>query len=239
MAHSPVRRPVGRRVRWIEATWWTESTAQSVGAPRRGGSGGQPRYGRPVRGVGLLAALLLVVPLSAACTGSGAPPPPSGVEGTALSLPPRPRDLWIDAVEPCSLLTVAQRAELGLDGQPTTSRSTSALFGGPESVCLFRGYTPRAVSVGIGLVTTTGIERVSNGELQASLAVVHVQGFPAVRAVPDRFTKFCSVMVDIAPGQLLDVQYSDGGRHPAIPQDELCRGAENVASASVRTLSDR
>jgi hypothetical protein len=110
------------------------------------------------------------------------------------------------------------------------------LFGGEEAACLVRGFRPRAVSVGLGVVTTAGIELFTGGAVDASLTPLDVQGFPAVRAVPRRFTKFCSVLVDVAPGQLLDVQYSDGGRTPPIPQEQLCRDAELVANSSMRTL---
>lgn len=184
-----------------------------------------------MRGIGLVVALLLVVGCS-----TEAPTQPEPTEPTVLALPPRPRDLWVDGVDPCSLLTEQQRAELGLDGGVLASASRSPFFGGEVVSCLVRGYQPRAVTVGIGLVTTAGVEVVREADLQASLEVVHVQGFPALRALPTRFTKFCSVLVDVGPGQLLDIQFSDGGRAPAIPQDQLCRDAERVANASMITL---
>lgn len=156
----------------------------------------------------LLIAVILV--LVGGCTGGGG----GSAEPTGLSLPPRPRDLRIDGVEPCSLLTEQQRAELGLDGTPTLRKSSSALFGRDESVCLYSGFDPRAVFVGVGTVTTAGIGVISDGDLEATLSPLDVEGFPAVRAVPSQLTKFCSVFVDVGPGQLLDVQFSDGGRTP-------------------------
>jgi hypothetical protein len=44
------------------------------------------------------------------------------------------------------------------------------------------------------------------------------------------------VVVDVAPGQLLDVQFRDGGCKPPIPQDQVCRGAEQVAGTAMGTL---
>jgi hypothetical protein len=181
----------------------------------------------------LLIAVILV--LVGGCTGGGG----GSAEPTGLSLPPRPRDLRIDGVEPCSLLTEQQRAELGLDGTPRSSRAPSVLFGGDEATCFVRGFQPRAVTVGVGVVTTAGIEVFTEGDVSASLTRLDVQGFPAIQALPTRFTKFCSVLVDVAPGQLLDIQYSDGGRTPPIPQEQLCRDAEQVANASMRSLLSR
>jgi Protein of unknown function (DUF3558) len=194
------------------------------------------RYGRVVRGIWLLVALLVA---SGCVPVTGEPARPAPAEPTALSLPARPRDLRIDGVEPCSLLTEQQRAELGLDGPSVSDRSRSILFGGDETACLVRGFSPRAVSVGVGLVTTVGIELVADGDLDAVVSALDVRGYPAVRAVPNRFEKFCSVFVDVAPGQLLDIQYSDGGRTPPIPQDLLCRDAEHVADAAMQTLLRR
>ena len=144
---------------------------------------------------------------------------------TGLQLPPRPRDVRIDGVDPCSLLTEAQRAELGLDARPVFDLSPSLLYPGPEvPACVIGGNAPRAITVGVSIVTSAGIELFTSGELAAEVRPVEVQGFPAVVAVPTRFTEYCTVVVDVAPGQLLDVQFADGGRGPPIPQDQLCRG---------------
>jgi hypothetical protein len=95
------------------------------------------------------------------------------------------------------------------------------------------------VSVGLGLVTTSGIERFATGELDANVKVSSVEGYPAVVAMPAGMGDFCSVLVDVAPGQLLDIQFADGGRQPPIPQDRLCVGAGEVAQAAMRTLIAR
>jgi Protein of unknown function (DUF3558) len=192
------------------------------------------RYGRVVRGIWLLVALL-VASGCAAVTGEPARPAPA--EPTALSLPARPRDLRLDGIEPCSLLTEQQRAELGLDGEPSSGTEPSVLFKGEEAACVVRGFSPRAVTVKIGLVTTTGVELFTEGNLDAGISGLLVQGFPAVIAVPARFPDFCSVLVDVAAGQLVNVQYADGGRKPPIPQDQLCRDATQTADAVISTLS--
>ena len=94
------------------------------------------------------------------------------------------------------------------------------------------GLGPYAVGIAIGTVTTVGIERWQEGDLAVDVRPTKIVGFPAVVAKPAKFTDYCSVEVDAAEGQLLDVQFSDGGRKPAIPQDELL-----VRSASRRPKS--
>jgi hypothetical protein len=64
-------------------------------------------------------------------------------------------------------------------------------------------------------------------------------GFPSVVAIPRRTTDYCSVEVDVAPGQLLDVQFSDGGGEPSIPQEELCITAQRAAEVMLQSLLAR
>src|SRR5688500_4012822 len=102
----------------------------------------------------------MVLMLLAGCTtisGQAEPAAPS------TSSPQRPREVRIDGVDPCSVLTEQQRAELGLDGRPSLDRSPSLLFPGDVSMCVVRGFDPRAIVVSVGLVTTAGIEFISDG----------------------------------------------------------------------------
>jgi hypothetical protein len=185
--------------------------------------------------VGVLLACVAV--LLGGCSGEGEP---SAAEPTGLALPPRPRDVPIDGVDPCSLLTEAQRAELGLDARPVFDLSPSALYPGPEvPACVIGGNVPRAITVGVSVVTSAGIEVFTSGDLAADVNPVEARGYPAVVAIPTRSPDWCTVIVDVAPGQLLDVQFADGGREPPIPQDQLCQGAETAADAVMTTLLAR
>jgi hypothetical protein len=162
-------------------------------------------------------------------------PPPPGPD--KIELPPRPREVRVDGVDPCSLLTAEQRAELGLDGRPVFDLGPSELYRDADvPACVIGGFTPRAITVGVSIVTSAGISLFSSGELDVDMRPVLVHGFPAVTAVPKRFTEWCTVVVDVAPGQLLDIQFADGGRMPPIPQPQLCEDAQTVADAVMETL---
>jgi hypothetical protein len=63
-----------------------------------------------------------------------------------------------------------------------------------------------------------------------------VADFPALIAVPSNSQTYCGVEIDVAPGQLLDVQVLDGGYASPIPQATLCDRAEESASAMMQTL---
>ncbi len=180
--------------------------------------------------------MIMVLLLLAGCTTIAGQPQPAAPAPPTSAGPARPRDVPIDDVDPCSLLTEEQREELGLDGRPVLDRSPSLLFPGDVSMCVIRGFEPRAIVVSVGLVTTAGIEFFTSGNLAADLASIDVAGFPAGLARPTQYTQFCNVFVDIAPGQLVDVQALDGGGQPAIQQDQLCRDATQAATAAIESL---
>ena len=184
-----------------------------------------------------LAPLLVTALLAAGCTTvvAGTPSAPTGV-----LLPPRPREIRLDGVDPCSLLTAEQRAALGLESEPRPGTiSSSALYRGNVPICTMNGFRPQASVVGVGLVTTSGIDLWSTRGIDADVTSTTVKGFPAVTATPRRFTDYCSVDVDIASGQLIDIQFGDGGNRPQIGQNDLCKRAHEVAEAVIASLVSR
>jgi hypothetical protein len=176
---------------------------------------------------------MVIAVLMAGCTTvmEGSPSAPSGV-----LLPPRPREVRLDGVDPCSLLTPEQRAELGLGDDSLRGRSYVELFQGDVSTCTISGFKPQRVALSTGVVTSVGIERWQAGDLAAKVSATTVSGFPALVAMPTRFADYCSVEVDVANGQLLDVQFSDGGAQPPISQNELCSRARWSAEELMSSL---
>jgi hypothetical protein len=180
--------------------------------------------------------MIMVLLLLAGCTTVAGQPQPASPATPTSAGPARPRDVPIDGVDPCALLTKEQREELGLDGRPLLDRSPSLLYPGEVPMCVISGFDPRAIAVGVSVVTTAGIEFFTSGELAADVRRAEVAGFPAAVAVPTQYSHFCTVVIDVAPGQLVDVQAQDGGRRPPIPQEQLCRDAEEAANAAMTTV---
>jgi hypothetical protein len=142
----------------------------------------------------------------------------------------------LDGLDPCTLLTEPERRELGLDQEPLSVALPSALYnGGTVQLCSIGGYVPRAYSIGVLLSITGGIELYRRDGVPSDIREITVDGFPAIVAVPT-IERFCSVVIDVAPGQVVDVSSSDGGRLPPIPQVELCADAERVAALALRNL---
>lgn len=194
------------------------------------------RYGRAVRWLGVLVAAVLV---GGCAPAAGDRPAGSAGSAAPITLPPRPHELRIDGVDPCSLITERQRAELGLDPRADPFVDDSRLYGGAVPSCLFQARSPRAVTVSTGIVTTVGVERFVDGELEADLRSATVDGFPVVVALPRQARDYCSALIDVAPGQLVDVVYRDVALAPPIAQDELCAAATRVAGGIVHVLAGR
>lgn len=146
---------------------------------------------------------------------------------------PRPREVRLDGVDPCSLLTPAQRLELGLD-QPPQSLPGGA--NGDRSLCSWRGEEPRAVDTSAMTLTTAGIEQFDSSSRQTVIRRVVVRDFPARQIVLQGHPEFCIVAIDVAQGKALEIQFADDGRPPPIPQSRLCSDALHVAELALGNL---
>ncbi|MBW0110459.1 DUF3558 domain-containing protein [Pseudonocardia sp. KRD-182] len=196
------------------------------------------RYGSAVRRVvSVLVGVLLCASLAGCVRETAGAATSPEAPATEVPLPPRPRDIDIRGVDPCSLLTSTQRAELGLDAEPAYDVQVSPLFEGPEPACTVGGSGLREVAVGVALpYDGLGVDAFAASRVRADVTVIEVRGMPAVLAEPPEQLRLCSVVIDLGPGQAMNVQYRDGGGRPTVPQDDLCTGAIAVAGSAMDTL---
>lgn len=179
-------------------------------------------------GVVLASGLLALTGCAVASPADSAAPP-------APPQPPppgRPFELPLQTSSPCEVLSGAQRAQLGFDGQPLPAPNGIA---GAERSCSYRDSRTKR-SARVGLVTSRGL-RASQDLPELQTAMVGVGGFPAVETYRPGLNRACSVEVDVAQGQHLDVLYTQYGRSDPPPQRELCQRGEQVAADAVATLA--
>jgi hypothetical protein len=187
---------------------------------------------------GWLVVVVLASCVAAGCTVSGAPVPTP--EPTSTAAPSaRPREIRLDGIDPCTLLTEEQKKQLGLTERSILDVNFQRAYNGVTKLCTTRGQRPRLIAVGVDLVVTAGIERFTPGSVQADLSPLTIRGFPALKVVPPDFPEFCTVVVDVAQGQLLDVQFRDGGSTVRVPQPDLCAGAQHAADLVMASLLAR
>ncbi|MEU4768858.1 DUF3558 domain-containing protein [Actinosynnema sp. NPDC023794] len=183
-----------------------------------------------------LAGVLVAVALTAACS-PAAPVEPASSEPapTSQSSPPptsqvtRPREVRLEAEQPCLLLTEAQRAELlvGGEGKPLPIKTYET------TGC---NWTSADASYTLVPVTAEGIEAWTGNERAARSEVTDpVRGFPAVTVTIPSDTASCDVMVDTAAGQYLVASFTAKRDSPDLAQP--CDGARRLAEAAVLNLA--
>lgn len=191
------------------------------------------------RVVPLIAALALLGGCSQATDGSANPggSTPTTTAGrtsgsekpssTAKEPAKRPKTINIDDVDPCTLLTEAQRAEFGLDQPPQPSDDAP----GKKGCTISR--SDRQHFVGIAADTTAGIDDYAKSE--GKVTKLEVGGFPSLLVEADTALGLaCSVTVDVSDGQAVDVGAFSLGD---VDIPTLCQVVQPVAAAVVANLN--
>jgi hypothetical protein len=187
------------------------------------------RIAATVGGVALTAAL-------AGCGGS-APVPGSvspGPTSVAPSLSLRPAELRLDGVAPCTLLTAAQRGQLGVSaGQAANGSTSDATVHG--AACMWLSLTQHPAE---GYTATAVLNQGAESALTAE-PLRWVDGFAATATTSTGSDPrhFCGLLVDVAPGQALAATYSDITEEQAgQTRQAACDKAQRLAEALVTTL---
>jgi len=190
-----------------------------------------------VRLAGITAGVLVVLALSSCSNDSiaGHPVPSSTASTTGSSplqpsakpaLPPRPKELTIDEINPCALFPNARRAEFGVIRLPVGPYAN-----GGESRCSFPSSTG---SVDIATDPKHGAPYFLGDKPALRGDAVTIGDYPAVseytKADKDRE---CFVRIDVADGQNLSIQYNDSSRPGP---DVLCPIAQRVALVALDAL---
>ncbi len=170
--------------------------------------------------------LTVVLALVAALGGCAGP-----VAGTPSAAPAvRPREVRLEGVDPCSLLTPVQVAQLRLKGPGLKNPDDQG-----RSCSWIRLASP-AVGTLVSAVASRGIEAYDTDPRFNDVAAIAARGFPGVQLSFKTRHDNCAVVVDVAPGQVLDVQYSTIGADVPISVSDLCAGARQVADDALDSL---
>jgi Protein of unknown function (DUF3558) len=196
----------------------------------------------------LLTALAVLVSVSACTTSqagapratqSGTQAPPSTTSGEA-SLPPRPASLPLDGVDPCVLITEQQRAAFAIDQPPRPNAGSSGPLKDAPG-CSYSTSAGSANDYGFLIIASTTIglaEYMTMTKSNPGHRMTEVSGFPAVRyELPaGSGNDACFIDVDVADGQLLNVQFGQVASTKPLPMETLCDKAAEVAEAALITL---
>ncbi|MCP3799660.1 DUF3558 domain-containing protein [Allokutzneria sp. A3M-2-11 16] len=185
-----------------------------------------------------LGATMLALSLAGCVNVVGADVPTTTVSTT----PPvqRPRLLDMTKVDPCALFTPEQQRAFGIDLPPTPD--DSAVF---QSKSCFLANEKGFEAIGFIAIPHSGVDRFSAGKVNADVRDLTVSGFPAkenvVRITIPDYPPTCDVVVDVAPGQVLNVTYKETVRSgpPVRDREYVCRRAKEAAEAAISTLMNK
>ena len=155
----------------------------------------------------------------------------------SVTIPPRPKDLRIDGIEPCDLFTSTQLAQIKID-RKRKGTSGSQQYNGMKDCSLDQNAAPFDRYY-IMAVTTEGIGSWLTGKRNVEAKLTSVGRYAAAtywfRGAKGNQADSCSTSVDVADGQQLAVDADNDGKH-SYTLEQLCQRAEQVAGLAMQTL---
>jgi len=150
-----------------------------------------------------------------------------------VDIPPRPRDLSLDGIDPCTLFTPAQRTELRVD-DVDSGTSGSNHYSGMRTCVLDVSAQAPFYTYDVIAVTNEDVGFWLTGTRNADATLVSVGGYPAAKFNTKGVDTDCVYAVGVAEGQHLQFEMtptSDG-----FTQEDICRDSEQAAEMALQTL---
>jgi hypothetical protein len=159
----------------------------------------------------------------------------SGPSGSAPSaIPPRPRDITLEGVDPCKLFTKAQLDQIMVTRQRNQVQQAEVFKGSP--FCAMDGGDGQVFwDYAAWLVTTEGIEPWLDGKRNVDAKLVSIAGFPAASYKIRGTTTFnCWTAIGVANGQQMAVEFRPSRN--TFTQEQMCEKSQQAATLAVQTL---
>ncbi|WP_222718872.1 DUF3558 domain-containing protein [Actinokineospora xionganensis] len=156
-----------------------------------------------------------------------------------VEIPARPKELKLNAIDPCALFTDGQRGQLKINRSRLTTNNSDVWRGSKECVLNVQAQQPYYDYAAL-LITSEGIGPWLTGKRNVDADLISVAGFAAAKTVfkgssNERNSHECAVSVDVAEGQQLMVSMNLTSRN-AFTQDQICQMTEKAAEMAVTTL---
>lgn len=168
------------------------------------------------------------VPVDQASPGAASPP-------TSVSIPPRPKEIKVDGLDPCKVMTKAQLDQIKVDRQRNLVFPQGVLKDLPY--CSMDGGEDKVFwTYDLFLMTTQGIAPWFDKSRRVDAKLVSVGGFAAVDYKGIGTTNVdCSTAVDVANGQQMVVSFMPVTRNK-FSQEQMCKKSEEAAGLALQAL---
>lgn len=158
---------------------------------------------------------------------------PSGSEKPTVDIPPPPKNLPLDGVDPCALFTTEQRAALEVSRARKTT-SDSEHYNGMQVCVLDVESGDQMYSFDVMAATNEGVDAWLTGKRNAEAELISIDEYPAARFNTLGVDTDCVIALGVADGQHLQVEMApltDG-----FTQEDICQAGEQAAAMALGTL---
>jgi hypothetical protein len=165
---------------------------------------------------------------------SGDEPPSTGSATTPPGkLPTRPREINMNGLNSCDLLTNEQQKQLLLDRSPRISTQLDPL--GNKS-CSYQRDAEPTFDFLVTAIPQEGVDRWLPGKLVAQSSIIQIADFSAVQVQQTAENQPCSYYVDVAEGQSLEVRASPVSRK--LTTKKMCEKGKKATELILMNLRD-
>jgi hypothetical protein len=153
-----------------------------------------------------------------------------------VDIPPPPKELSLDGLDPCTLFTESQRAQLQIDDVSTDDGSDSGTIYKDMKECILDKSAGEPFhSYDVVAVTNVDVSFWINDETNADAELISIDGYPAAKFhIKGGGTYDCAVALGVAKNQHLHVEMAS--LSDDVKGDQLCQGSERAAEMALRTL---
>jgi len=151
-----------------------------------------------------------------------------------VEIPPPPRDLSLNDLDPCTLFSHEQQTQLGVDNV-RQGVANGTIYEGMKECTLDRDSAEPFYGYSVIAVTNVDVSFWINERRNADAKLISIAGYPAAefhtKGVQD---EDCAVAIGVARNQHLHVEM-----HPLsedLKQDQICQRSEQAAEMALQTL---
>ena len=155
---------------------------------------------------------------------------------SSADIPPPPKELSLDGLDPCTLLTDAQRSQLQVDQVTPDDGSDAGTIYQDMKACLFDKTAAEPFhSYDLVAVTDVDVSFWIDEKTNADAELISVDGYPAAKFhIKGGGTYDCAIALGVAKNQHLHVEMA--ALSDDLQGEQLCRGSEQVAKMALQTL---
>jgi Protein of unknown function (DUF3558) len=152
-----------------------------------------------------------------------------------VDIPPPPRDLSLEGLDPCTLFTQPQQGQLGVDAVKSGVSGGTTIYKDMKNCLLQKNDAEPFFGYDVVAVTNVDVSFWINERHNADVKLISIAGYPAAefKTLGGQDVD-CAIALGVAKNQHLHVEFKPLSEK--LTQDELCQRSESAAEMALQTL---